>query len=918
MAERDTESSPQSLTRSLFSVEGKEIEFLQWVFGYICSTWSMLSELDGELVEIRKTKERIEALLKDGDERRKIEDETVMQWLGELSGLALDAADLLELVSTRKQDRSRQQQTASPTAPTAPNRNKRKRTWSSLWHTAYQCSSSVPFILFRWLLAKEAKSITSQLDDITQRKKKLRLQPADATRVSTATEPPTTAALPVEFVGMISDKQTIISLLLQDNPQSSTTRVVAITGMGGSGKTATAQSVCDSKEVTAFFNKTVWVDVKRDHGAERIVSEILDSLGERSRFCNFNTSLRRLKELLVSKKVLVVLDNTEDGFLPSWASMHRALCAPGCKVLVTTTNNEVARDMGAITHQLTGLSENEWLQLFMSKTGNLGGHPHLHDLAREIGRSCEFSPFAAKSLGSLMSCSRDVREWENVVHGETRQGTPRRGGNGIQQMLRRSYEFLPLHQKRCFAFCAIFPDDHDLDMNELAKMWVALGFIPGDHHSPEAVGRRLFRNLEAKSFFEVSTHSKTLTEQKGCYYKIPKLMKDLARSISDHECLNIGTQSGDENHGAISENVRHLLLNCSPPGTETGVLGSSLEQADHRRTFIMRQCLSALPGDLFLKMPCLRVLDLSCTAVYNLPESIGELELLRYLNLFNTNIAKLPDSVASLRNLQTLNLGDCYFLHALPQETSNLTDLRHLSLRLTHPRRSSLASMPPNIGKLTRLQTLSRFIVGERSQGRGIDQLQHLQDIDGEFWLSKLENVEDADDARNAHLAGKKHIDALTLEWTVPLEVAPENHSNIYQDVIEQLHPHPYLKYLRIDGFYGDAPPKWIPKLTNLRSVCISHCQFQEPLTVLEMLPRLRDVQLEQLGRVTAMIPSGSPRQLFVSLETVTLRNMTNLEVWSFNHDKMPSLKVLCFCNCPKLADPRSLFPPYVDVQIKH
>jgi Leucine-rich repeat (LRR) protein len=101
------------------------------------------------------------------------------------------------------------------------------------------------------------------------------------------------------------------------------------------------------------------------------------------------------------------------------------------------------------------------------------------------------------------------------------------------------------------------------------------------------------------------------------------------------------------------------------------------------------------------------VLSLSGYRIYELPESIGDLKHLRFLDFSRTEIKNLPDSVVTLYNLQTMILEHCSYLKKLPSTFCNLVNLRHLNIRGAN----ALEGMPPQMGKLTCLQSLWEKVV---------------------------------------------------------------------------------------------------------------------------------------------------------------------------------------------------------------
>ncbi|THG13609.1 hypothetical protein TEA_001276 [Camellia sinensis var. sinensis] len=145
----------------------------------------------------------------------------------------------------------------------------------------------------------------------------------------------------------------------------------------------------------------------------------------------------------------------------------------------------------------------------------------------------------------------------------------------------------------------------------------------------------------------------------------------------------------------------------------------------------------------------------------------------------------------------------------LPTATGNLINLRHLN----DTGANSLQEMPPKMGQLTSLQTLSNFIV---SKGNGfmIRELGDLIHLRGAFCISGLDNVVDA---KAAKLYEKQGLDELLMEWSNTNSEDSRN-EKVELEVLDMLQPDNKVKVLSINGYYGPIFPTWVgdPRFSNM------------------------------------------------------------------------------------------------------
>lgn len=230
----------------------------------------------------------------------------------------------------------------------------------------------------------------------------------------------------------------------------------------------------------------------------------------------------------------------------------------------------------------------------------------------------------------------------------------------------------------------------------------------------------------------------------------------------------------------------------------------------------------------------------------------------------------------------------------------NLISLRHLNVVSC-----SLQEMPQQIGKLKKLQTLSDFIVSKR-EFLGIKELKDLSHLRGEICISKLENVVDVQDARDANLKAKLNVERLSMIWSKELDGSHDEDAEM--EVLLSLQPHTSLKKLNIEGYGGRQFPNWICdpsyiKLVELSLIgcirCISvpsvgQLPFLKKL-VIKRMDGVKSVGLEFEGQVSL---HAKP---FQCLESLWFEDMKEWEDWCWSTKSFSRLRLLEIKNCPRL-----------------
>ncbi|KAG8651278.1 putative disease resistance RPP13-like protein 1 isoform X2 [Manihot esculenta] len=821
---------------------------------------------DAQLNKLKAKMLAINGVLEDAEEKQ-ITNSAVRDWLDQLKDALYEADDLLDEIAYKA---FRLKMEAG------------SRTFGDQMRNFL--ASRNPF---KKGMEEKLDEILDRLENLVKEKVALCLREGSGEKPSSTKVPSTSLVDESGVYGRDDDKEAMINLLLSDDANGNDLGVIPIVGMGGVGKTTLAQLVYNDIRVQEWFDVKAWVCVSEEFDVFKITRDVLMEVTSLS--CDNKTSNQlqlELKERLKGKRFLLVLDDVWNDKYTDWEILQRPFKhgAQGSKIVITTRIDGVASIMQTVPPlHLKGLTDNDCWSLFAKivfDDGNSSTYTDLEVIGRGIVSKCKGLPLAAKALGGLLRSKRDVEEWEKI----SKSCLWNSSNDDILPALRLSYHYLPSHLKRCFAYCAIFPKDHEFEKEELVHLWMAEGFLV--HYATdkemEEVGDEYFNDLVSRSFFQRSSghHS---------YFIMHDLINDLAKYVSGEFCVRL---DGDDSC-KITKRTRHL----SYVGTEydSGMLFDGIYEAQFLRTFILMEW-SCIDNETLILHECIYL------AV--LPDSIGNLKYLRFLDLSGTLIRRLPESLSGLNNLQTLILCRCKGLVELPTNMAGLINLRRLDIRGT-----KLQEMPPLMSELKNLHILTNFIVRRQGGGSNIKELGRLQRLREKLCIWNLENIGDAEDALEANLKGKKHLKELELRWN-----SDTDNSALERGVLEQLQPHANVEFLAIVGYGGGGFPDWVgdSSFSNIVSLKLSGCKYCVSLPPVGQLASLKDLSITEFGGIEVVAPEfygncTSMENPFRSLKLLKFERMPKWHKWiPYMHEDerraFPVLQELYIRECPALT----------------
>ncbi|XP_017974439.1 PREDICTED: putative disease resistance RPP13-like protein 1 [Theobroma cacao] len=820
---------------------------LQVLLGRLASDELLDFPLHGvvqEKLKWRKMLSTIQDVLKDA-ETKQLTNGAAKMWMSDLRDLLYDAEDILDEVATEalrcklmagRQATTREVHDQVPTQSTFLN------------------AIAVQFTVST---GSRIDSITTRLEQISNRRTILGLEKIFGGMSSNAQKKPLTSCFPTQFsvYGRDEDKKKMVELVLRDRSSGGDFSVIPIVGMAGVGKTTLARLIYND-EALKDFDRKLWLDAS-DNDFD-VAKEALLNICNCSWDLEGFYTLLRLREELSQKRFFLLLDNVHrENIAGQWESLKFALMAgaPGSKVLVTTRDRNVAVIMGATDYvKLNPLTDNDCWSVFVDHAlpnRDFETSRNLDLVRHKVVEKCKGSPLAARILGGLLYC-KERDEWENVLNGNiwSLYGEE----NDIRPVLRLSYHYLPSHLKRCFAYSSLLKH-YEFEDIELILLWMA----------EEWAARDLCFRLQCK-----------LDDDKQS--KVSKSARHSAYLRGRHD-----------NHKRIEELysvewLRTFLPLQGKPNLDKGYLTS--------------KALDLLP-----KLRCLRVLSLSGYYIRFLPESIGDLKHLRYLNLSYTTIRNLPESTSNLLNLQTLILKSCSYIKKWPANMYKLINLQYLDVTNVN----SIEEMPMGMKELKNLCMLPAFVVG-KNVGSGIGDLKKLKLIQESFSIKRLENVVDSQEASNAGLKDMS-LKILSLKWSFKFDNSRDE--TVETDVIEKLQPSTKLEKLSIECYGGTKFPKWLgdSSFSHMVHLQLDNCERCISFPPLGQLPSLKDLCIRRLSAVKGLGPEFYGKAVlepFPALETLEFEDMQEWKDWRFSSNvantEFPRLCELTISNCPKLS----------------
>nr|XP_034914295.1 probable disease resistance protein At4g27220 [Populus alba] len=522
----------------------------------------------------------------------------------------------------------------------------------------------------------------------------------------------------------------VIWSLLMDGKVST----IGIYGMGGVGKSTILRHIYNELlQRPDICDHVWWVTVSEDFSINRLqnlIAEHLD-LDLSRKNDELHRAAKLSEELRKKQKWILILDDLWNHFELHEVGIPEKL--EGCKLIMTTRSEMVCHQM-ACHHRIKvkPLSEKEAWILFMEKLGrDIALLPEVERIAKAIARECAGLPLGIITVARSLRGVDDLHEWRNTLK-KLRESEFRDIDDKVFRLLRFSYDRLgDLALQQCLLYCALFPEDGHIERDTLIGYLIDEGIIEGMRSWKDSFdkGHTMLNKLEYVCLLE----GYKFNYGRGGFVKIHDLIRDMAIQILlENSQVMVKARAQLKVLPDAEEWTENLTRVSLMENKIEEIPSSHSPMCPNLSSLFLchNEGLGFIADSFFKQLHGLKVLDLSCTSIENLPDSVSDLVSLTALLINCCDKLRHVPSLKKLRELKRLDLS-LTNLEKMPEGMECLSKLRYLRMNGCGEK-----EFPSGIlSKLSNLQVfvLEEFPSGITVKGNEVVSLRNLETLECHF-----------------------------------------------------------------------------------------------------------------------------------------------------------------------------------------
>ncbi|OIT01579.1 putative late blight resistance protein -like r1b-16 [Nicotiana attenuata] len=459
-------------------------------------------------------------------------------------------------------------------------------------------------------------------------------------------------------------------------------KVIPIVGMGGIGKTTLAKDVFDDVTIRSHFDVRAWATISKEHNVKDMLVSLLRSTKEKDGIIHIEDEAELADMLQKSFKG-----------------------KEGSRILLTTRNTEVACSAGteSLSLRLDFMNPDESWNLFKSTILAHEALPsEFETVGKQIVEKCQGLPLTTVVVAGLLSkCKRTIEVWKDVAK-DVRSFVKNDRDKQCQHVLGLSYNHLTSDLKPCLLYFGIFPENSEISVKRLVRLWTAEGFLKSEEEAEKCLQELIDRFLvlvNRKSRYETKIRSCKVHDliyelylreaEKKTFFVINDIVFNDEPNHVSSECHRLSRHKMRRFMGGTDDILRRgsyraLLIPRNRKKTDDDD-SNSLKRTRSIFSFCRDSSTFTLESEL-THFNLIRILDLSCIKINTFPPQILCLIWLRYLVLRSRRVVfDIPPEISRLWSLQTFIVGGYRWTSTiLPEQIWELTQLRHLELSSFH------------------------------------------------------------------------------------------------------------------------------------------------------------------------------------------------------------------------------------------